>query len=84
MKSTKIKTSVDEPPVGGSHERVVRPTEAELNYTDEEPKDMRAEGDWYRVNGWGGMRECPACGGNGKYDDCTPCPDCDGEGGIEC
>ena len=23
---------------------------------------------------------CPSCHGSGQYDDCTPCPDCDGDG----
>ncbi len=23
---------------------------------------------------------CPTCHGSGQYDDCTPCPDCDGDG----
>lgn len=23
---------------------------------------------------------CPTCRGSGQYDDCTPCPDCDGDG----
>jgi len=24
--------------------------------------------------------DCPTCRGSGQYDDCTPCPDCDGDG----
>ena len=26
--------------------------------------------------------ECPTCHGSGRYDDATPCPDCDGDGTL--
>lgn len=52
---------------------------------DDDPIDDRPEGDWCRAqgSGWDSFRDCPACGGGGQYDDCTPCSECDGEGIIE-
>lgn len=36
--------------------------------------DDRQEGEEYE------RETCTTCHGSGQYDDCTPCPDCDGDG----